>query len=405
MSRMDSRWNAAYGIIFIMNGKIYTSMKQVLAVVSAIAAMPLLSAEPFRWRGLMLDEARHFFGKTTVMRILDRMASEKYNVFHWHLTDHQGWRIQIRRYPELTELASVRDVAEWRRIRTNGWDDPDQKTYGPYFYTQDDIREVVAHAASRGITVVPEIEIPGHCRALLKARPSLQCDGVSARLDEVEKGYRCAVVCAGNDETLRFYEGVIDDVCELFPSPIVHLGGDEVRKDFWRSCPKCQARIRREGLNDENALQGWMMRRFEKYLASKGRRLAGWDEILEDGLTTNAVVFCWRGGDVALRAVRKGHDVVMCPEEYCYFDFRQGLPGDTHRYHPRGDKVFSPLTVEKVRSFDPLAGIPAECRGHVLGAQANNWTELTLDEAALRWKLWPRASALAEVLLTKGGVE
>lgn len=377
-------------------------MRRVLSAAIIFAAgffaSPVASGEPFRWRGLMLDEARHFFGKDAVIRLLDRMADEKYNVFHWHLTDHQGWRIQIRRYPELTERASVRDVAEWRRIRTAGWADPDQKTYGPYFYTQDDIREVVAHAASRGITVVPEIEIPGHCRALLKARPSLQCEGVSNRLDEVEKGYRCAVVCAGNDETLRFYENVIDEVCELFPSPIIHLGGDEVKKDFWKSCPKCQARIRKEGLDGENALQGWMMRHFEKYLASKGRRLAGWDEILEDGLTTNAVVFCWRGGDVARRAAEAGHDVVQCPEEYCYFDFRQSAEDDGHIYHPRGYKAFPPLTVEKVRLFNPLAGIPTELQGHVLGAQANNWTELTLDEETLNWKIWPRAAALAKVL-------
>ena len=373
-------------------------VRDAIFALSAGLAVVCSAETPMRWRGLMLDEARHFFGKDAVIRLLERMAREKYNVFHWHLTDHHGWRLQIRRCPELTERASVRDVAEWRRIRTEGWDDPDQKTYGPYFYTQDEIREVVAHAASLGITVVPEIEIPGHCRALLKALPSLQCEGVSALLDEVEKGYRCAVVCAGNDETLRFYENVIDEVCELFPSPVIHLGGDEVKKDFWKSCPKCQARIRREGLNDANALQGWMMRHFEKYLASKGRRLAGWNEILEDGLTTNAVVFCWRGGDVARRAVEAGYDVVQCPEEYCYFDFRQSAENDGRVYHPRGDKVFPPLTVEKVRSFDPLAGIPPELQGHVLGAQANNWTELTLNEETLNWKIWPRAAALAKVL-------
>lgn len=373
-----------------------------LAVLFAFASFAARTDEPYAWRGLMLDEARHFFGKDAVMRILDRMAGENYNVFHWHLVDHQGWRLQLRRYPGLAEKASVRDVAEWKRIRTEGWDDPAQETYGPFFYTQDDVREVVAHAARLGIVVMPEIEIPGHCRALLKARPSLQCANVAARLDEVESGYRCAVVCAGDDEPLRFFENVLDEVCELFPSKVIHLGGDEVRKDFWKACPKCQARVRAEGLSGEDALQGWLMRHFEKHLASRGRRLGGWDEILADGLSTNAVVFCWRGGDVARRAVEAGYEIVQCPEEYCYFDFRQGLPGDTRRYHPRGDRVFAPLTVEKVRSFDPLAGIPIDCRGRVLGAQANNWTELTLDEETLMFKMWPRATALADVLKRKG---
>ena len=373
--------------------------RAVWLVAMALAfAVPSAFGGACSWRGLMLDESRHFFGKAVVMRILDRMAAENYNVFHWHLVDHQGWRIEILRYPELTRIASVRDAAEWRRLRTEGWADPDTEKYGPYFYSQADIREVVAYAAARGITVVPEIEIPGHCRALLKAKPSLQCENVAGKLDEVEKGYRNAVVCAGSDEVLKFYEDVIDEVCDLFPSKVVHLGGDEAKTDFWKSCHKCQARIRNEKLSGEKALKGWLMRRFESYLASKGRRVGGWDEILDDGLTTNAVVFCWRGGDVAARAVEKGHDIVQCPEEYCYFDFGQGITGDNHAYHPRGNKVFPPLTVEKVRSFNPLAGIPLGCRGHVLGAQANNWTELTLDEESLMWKMWPRATALSEVL-------
>ena len=358
----------------------------------------------FAWRGILLDEARHFFGKEAVKRILDGMAARHYSVFHWHLVDNQGWRIEIKRYPELTAVASMRNTDEWRRIRTEGWADPDVPFYGPYFYTQDDMREIVAYAAERGIAVVPEIEIPGHCRALLKARPSLQCANVAARLDETETGYRNAVVCVGSDETLKFYEGVLDEVCALFPSPVVHLGGDEVKTEFWQHCPRCQRRLRAEGLADEVALKGWLMRRLESYLAAKGRRVGVWDESLEDALSTNAVIFCWRGGDVARRAAEKGYDVVLCPEEYCYFDFPQGLADDPHAYHPRGGRAFQPLTVEKVRSFDPLAGIPAACRNRILGAQANNWTELTLDEPTLAWKLWPRATALAEVLLTKGGV-
>lgn len=380
-------------------------MRRLAASALVVFALAFVcAAEPFAWRGLMVDESRHFFGKETVKRILDRMSKENYNYFHWHLTDHQGWRLQIRRYPELTDAASVRSVAEWRKLRTEGWLDPDEDTYGPFFYTQEDVREIVSYAAERGITVVPEIEIPGHCRALLKARPTMQCDNVSAKLDEPERGYRCAVVCAGSDETIRFFENVLDEVCEIFPSPVIHLGGDEVRTDFWRNCKKCQAKISKEGLSGEKALKGWLMRHFESYLASKGRRTGGWDEIVEDGLSTNALVFCWHVGDMARRAAEAGYDVVQCPEEYCYFDFQQGLD-DGYIYHPRGYKVFPALTVEKVCSFDPLAGIPENLRHKIVGAQANNWTELTLDEKALMWKIWPRATALAKVLSdrNKGG--
>lgn len=357
-------------------------------------------APAFKWRGLMLDEARHFFGKAAVKRFLDRMARLKLNVFHWHLTDHQGWRIEIRRCPELTAVASVRNVAEWRRLRPIAWADPEQEDYGPFFYTQDDVREIVAYAAARHITVIPEIEIPGHCRAILRARPQLQCENVSNRLDEVEEGYRRAVVCAGRDETLRFFENVLDEVCELFPSPIIHIGGDEVRKDFWRGCPRCQARLRQEGLKDEVELQAWLTRHFAAHLARKGRRIVGWDEMTEGGVGTNAVALCWRERELARRAVARGHEVVLCPEEYCYFDFQQGLPDDDHAYHPRGDQVFAPLTVQKVYSFNPLAWAGTAQRAKVLGAQGNNWTELSVDEAQLDWKIWMRAAALAEVLWT-----
>lgn len=357
-------------------------------------------APAFRWRGLMLDEARHFFGKTAVKRFLDRMARLKMNVLHWHLADHQGWRLEIKRYPELTAKASARDVTEWRRLRALGWLDPDRETYGPYFYTQDDVREIVAYAETRHVTVVPEIEIPGHCRAVLKAHPSLQCVNVSNRLDEVEKGYRCAVVCAGNDETLRFYENVLDEVCALFPSSVIHLGGDEARTDFWRDCPRCQVRRRTEGLSDEGALQGWLLRHFEARLAKRGRRAAGWDECANGAVSTNLIALCWRGTPHMRRAVSLGHDVVACPEEFCYFDFRQGFADDGFAYHPRGNTVFAPVTSEKVYSFDPRKGLSEEESRHVLGGQGNCWTELTLDEKTLDRKTWARAAALAEALWT-----
>ena len=355
-------------------------------------------APAYRWRGLHLDESRHFFGKQVVKRFIDRMAALKFNVFHWHLTDHQGWRLQIDACPELTEKGSIRNVPEWKRMRPREWLDVDAAAYGPYFYTKDDVREILSYAHARHITVMPEIEIPGHSLAAIRACPFLLCPDSRDKLDKL--GYRCATICAGSDEVLRFYEKVLDEVCALFPSVYIHTGGDEARKDIWRECPRCQARIKKEGLKDETELQAWLTRHFADYLAAKGRRLVGWDEILEgDALAAGAVVMSWRGRKGAIAAAMAGHDVILCPEQYCYYDFRQGLANDPETYHGKS-RQFAPVSAAMVYSFDPCEGIPSDRRGHVIGAQGNSWTELTLDEKTLDWKLWTRAAALAEVLWT-----
>jgi hexosaminidase len=352
-----------------------------------IPGVEIEDAPRFAWRGVMLDECRHFFGKAYVLRLLDQMALHKLNTFHWHLTDDQGWRIAIEKYPRLMEVSSKRSgsVTPWDRTSQDG------KPYGPYFYTKGEIREIVAYAKARHIRVVPEIEMPGHGRAALAAYPELSCRGLPLE-PRVMWSIEEEVYCAGNDQTLRFLEGVLDEVCELFDSPFVHLGGDECPKARWKACPKCQARMRQNGLKDEHELQSWFVRHFDQYLAKKGRRLIGWDEILEGGLAPGAAVMSWRGTKGGQDAVALDHDVVMTPSSFCYFDYRQFSGNDGYEY------IGGLLPLKKVYSFDPCAGIPAYREGRVLGGQANLWSEYVWAQKDAEWKLYPRLCALSEAV-------
>ncbi|MGW2617684.1 beta-N-acetylhexosaminidase [Streptomyces sp. NPDC001500] len=349
----------------------------------------------FRWRGLMLDVARHFMPKEGVLRYLDLMAAHKLNVFHFHLTDDQGWRVEIRRHPRLTEIGSWRTRTKFGHRASPLWDD---KPHGG-FYTQDDIREIVAYAAERHIAVVPEIDVPGHSQAAIAAYPELgNTDVVSA---SGEDGGALPVwdtwgisphVLAPAEDTLRFYEGVFEEVLELFPSEFVHVGGDECLKDEWRASPSAQARIRELGLADEDQLQSWFIGHFDRWLSARGRRLIGWDEILEGGLAPGATVSSWRGYAGGIAAARAGHDVVMCPEQQVYLD---------HRQHDGPDEpvpIGYVRTLEDVYRFEPVAPelTPAEAR-HVLGAQANLWTEAMEDHARVDYQAFPRLAAFAEV--------
>lgn len=346
----------------------------------------------FGWRGLMLDVARHFFTPAEIKRFLDVMAAHKLNVFHWHLTDDQGWRLEIRRYPRLTEVGAWRegigfglDAGASRNYRADG-------RYGG-FYTQAEVREIVAYAAQRCIRVVPEIEMPGHSTAALAAYPELSCRG-QRRPIEGRAGIFDGVFCAGREETFAFLEGVLDEVVELFADRYVHVGGDEVPQDNWRDCARCRARRQAEGLRDEAELQSYFIRRVERSLESRGRRLIGWDEILEGGLAPHATVMSWRGvaGGVAAAAV--GHDVVMTPSSHCYFDFPQGLVAQ-----PKAATWAATISWEKVLEFEPVTEeIPAAQRGHVLGGQANVWTEWMPNYGHVEFMAYPRACALAEVL-------
>ena len=358
-----------------------TTLGQLRRADGSCPCVEIEDAPKFSWRGVHLDEARHFFGKETVLRLLETMAQFKLNVLHWHLTDDQGWRVPIPGYHRLVEtVRSMENGTNFRDSATVG-------SYGPYFYSRDDLVEIVTKAHGLHIRIVPEIEIPGHSKALLKAYPMLACSLSDLNVDNV--------VCVGKDATIRFYEKVIDEICEIFPDAVVHIGGDECDRTDWVRCSDCRDRMKHEGLTDGAALQSWVTAHFERYLAGKGRRLMGWDEIAEGGLPPQAMVMSWRGTSTGVAAAQNGHDVVMTPNEYCYFDYAQCLEDDPEKY-PFNWTVLVPLA--KVYDFDPLKDIPNAYHRHVLGAQANNWSEMTLDGRELEWKLWPRAAALSEVL-------
>ncbi len=343
-----------------------TLRQLVTAEGKSLPCVEIRDAPRFGWRGVMIDEARHFLGKATVLKILDGMASLKLNRFHWHLTDSTGWRLELKRFPELTTVGAVGDNSDPKRPAR--------------FYTQADIREILDYARARHIMVIPEIELPAHATAAMRAYPHLSCTG------KPEFMY-----CAGNDEVLRFLEGVLDEVLVLFDSPFIHIGGDECPKNIWKACAKCQARKATHGLKDEHELQSWMVRHFDRYLAKRGRRLIGWDEILEGGLAPGATVMSWRGVKGGQAAAAMGHDVVMSPTTYLYLDYPQTAAPDGFAYFRV--RVNS---CERILSFNPVEGIPAEKQKHVLGIQGNLWGESCYNGADAEWKLFPRAAAIAE---------
>lgn len=333
-----------------------------------VPAVEILDRPRFAWRGLLLDEGRHFFGKEFAKRYIDYLAMHKMNRLHWHLTEDQGWRIEIKKYPKLTEVGS------WRE-QTNG----DGKRYGG-FYTQDDIREVVAYATSRYITVVPEIEMPGHSLGALTAYPELSCTGGPFKV-RTKWGVEDDVYCAGNDKTFAFLQDVLDEVMTLFPSEYIHIGGDECPKKRWQKCPRCQARIKAENLKDEHHLQSYFIQRIEKYLNSKGRKIIGWDEILEGGLAPNATVMSWRGMGGATAAAKSSHNYIATPTSHCYLDYSYGS-----------------ISLEKAYSFDPIpAALSEDQHKYCMGVQGNIWTEHTPTSADVDRQTWPRLIALAEV--------
>ena len=350
------------------------------------------------WRGFMLDEARHFFGKGEVKRILERMAELGLNVFHWHLTDDQGWRLDLHGMPELAQFGAVRPSSPLR-----GEDNSSDGTpYGPFFYTEGEIREIVAFAAGRGITVVPEIDLPGHVRALLASHPELACKGVSIPREPLCAYGVCEdVLCAGSDETVAFCERIIDAVCDLFTSEFIHLGGDECPTTRWKACPRCQARIQAEGLPNETALQGWLMRHLVEHLTRRGRRAVVWNEALRCGdLPSATVVQVWCG-DVAAEATaaaQKGHDVVLSPLRETYLSIPEGLPGDPYRYRAWVLRNGWTLPVERIRAFNPFAFVSPELSGKVLGGECCAWTEVIHDCAELEYKVLNRLTAFGQAL-------
>ncbi len=340
----------------------------------------IIDAPRFAWRGLHLDCARHFFPVNFIKRYIDLLAMHKMNTFHWHLTEDQGWRIEIKRYPDLTRIGS-------RRSSTPILADPTQADGQAYegFYTQAEVREVVAYAAERFVTVVPEIEMPGHSLAALASYPHLGCTGGPYKV-RTQWGIEDDVYCAGNDAVFEFLEGVLDEVLELFPSTYIHIGGDECPKTRWRECPKCQERIKVESLTDEDELQSYFIRRVEKYLSAKGRRLIGWDEILEGGLAPGATVMSWRGTEGGIQAAQAGHDVVMTPFTHCYFDYYQS---EDLEHEPPGIGGFLPL--ENVYAYEPVPEeLDQQQAKFVIGAQGNVWTEYIPTPAQVEYMAYPR---------------
>ncbi len=352
----------------------------------------------FAWRGFMLDVSRHFFSPEYIYEVLDNMAVHKLNRFQMHLTDDQGWRVEIKKYPKLTEVGAWRVDRESSHWNSREVQKPGEKaTYGG-FYTQDDIRKFVSYAAERHITIIPEIEMPAHSTGALAAYPEYTCTG--KQLTVLPGGiWPCNnIFCAGKEETFGFIEDILSEIIGLFPSEYIHIGGDEADKSEWLTCKSCQNRLKTEGLKDEKELQSYFIRRIEKYLNAQGRQLIGWDEILEGGLAPNAAVMSWRGTEGGIAAARSGHPVVMTPTSNCYFDYYQGNPES----EPLAIGGYLPL--EKVYSFDPVpSGLSAGEAKMILGAQANLWTEYVADPSHADYMTYPRLTALAELCWTSPG--
>ncbi len=382
-----------YGVQTLIQTLPFTRTNQV----PQIPCLEIKDSPRFAWRGFMLDVSRHFFAPDMIKEVIDLLASYKMNVFHWHLTDGTAWRLEIKKYPKLTEQAAWR-IDEWGKLRN--WADVafnadrNKATYGGY-YTQDQVKEIVAYAKARNITVVPEIEMPGHSQAAMAAYPELSCHpslhfGTTGdfKASKVEGNY-----CPGNDAAFTFLENVLTEVIAIFPSTYIHIGGDEVEKDSWKKCAKCQARMKTEGLKNENELQSYFIRRIEKFLTAKKRKLIGWDEILEGGLAPEATVMSWRGEAGGIEAAKMKHNVVMSPGTPCYFDHYQGDP----ETEPRAFGGFN--TLKKVYHYEPIpAEMTAEDAKYVLGAQANLWTEMISTREGAEYMILPRLLALSEVL-------
>ena len=350
----------------------------------------------FSYRGMHLDVGRHFFPIEFVKKYIDLLALHNMNTFHWHLTEDQGWRIEIKKYPKLTEIGAWRD----RTVIGRNTEEYDNTRYGG-FYTQEQAKEIVKYAGERYITVIPEVDLPGHMLAALAAYPEMGCTGgpyeVCPRWGVFED-----VLCIGNEKSMQFLEDVMAEIIDIFPSKYIHIGGDEAPRTRWEKCPKCQARIRTEKLKAdknhtaEDRLQSYCMTRIEKLLNSKGRQIIGWDEILEGDVAPNATVMSWRGSAGGIKAVQLGHDVIMTPNDYCYFDYYQS---EDTRHEPFAIGGFVPL--EKVYSLNPTASLTEEQAKHILGTQANLWTEYIPTSEQVEYMVLPRMAALAEVQWTQ----
>ena len=352
-----------------------------------VPALKITDTPHFVYRGFMLDCSRHFWSVETIKETLDILALHKMNRFHWHLTEDQGWRIEIKKYPLLTEIGSLRE-----QTTTGHNEGLDGIPYGGY-YTQDDIREIVKYAEERFITIVPEIEIPGHSLGALSAYPWLGCEGEAGNYKTWSYwGVSSQIACAGKESTFEFWEDVLEEVIELFPGEYIHIGGDEAPREKWQTCPHCQERIRENGLANEAELQSYVNGRIEEFLAEHGRKMIGWDEILEGGVSNGATIMSWRGADGGIAAARKGNNVIMTPNSHCYLDYRQ-----TTDRRDELDSNGSYIPLRRAYSYNPYESLAEEEKKYILGVQGNLWTEYVTTPMQLQYKTLPRIGALAEI--------
>lgn len=354
-----------------------------------LPAAEIKDAPRFKYRGMMLDCSRHFFSIDFIKKFIDLIALHNMNTFHWHLNDDQGWRIEIKKYPKLVEIGSVRTGT----VMGRNSDVDDSVKYGGY-YTQEQCREIVEYARQRHITVIPEIDMPGHMKAALASYPNLGCTGGPYKVGH-NWGVYYDVLCIGNEDTFKFVEGVLDEIIDIFPSRYIHIGGDETPTKRWSECSKCEKIMQKEGL-PINKLQAYFTNRIEKYLNSKGRSIIGWDEILDGDINKSATIMSWRGIEPGEKGAKMGHDVIMSPTSYCYFDYAQ----TKEQYSEPLTQVHA-LDVEQVYSLDPAPKtMSEESKKHILGVQANLWTEYISNPNLATYMLLPRMAALSEVQWT-----
>ena len=354
-----------------------------------LPAVMLKDAPRFGYRGVMLDCARHYFPVKFVKQFIDLIAMHNMNVFHWHLTDDQGWRIEVKKYPDLAKIGSVRE----KTVLGHNSDVFDDTPYGGY-YTQEEAREIVKYAADRFITVIPEIDMPGHMIAALAAYPDMGCTGGPYKVCQIW-GVMPDVLCLGNEKTYQFCEDVLSEMMDIFPSEYIHLGGDETPNVRWKECPKCKALMAKENLTP-GKLQGYFTNRIEKFVNSKGRRIIGWDEILDGDINQSATIMSWRGTAPGARGAKMGHDVIMSPSSHVYFDYYQTRQGESQWEEPL--LIGGNLPIERTYSLEPVPeGADAETASHIIGVQGNLWTEYIAGPSLAEYQVLPRMGALSEV--------
>ena len=354
-----------------------------------LPAVMLKDAPRFGYRGVMLDCARHYFPVKFVKQFIDLIAMHNMNVFHWHLTDDQGWRIEVKKYPGLAKIGSVRE----KTVLGHNSDVFDDTPYGGY-YTQEEAREIVKYAADRFITVIPEIDMPGHMIAALAAYPDMGCTGGPYKVCQIW-GVMPDVLCLGNEKTYQFCEDVLSEMMDIFPSEYIHLGGDETPNVRWKECPKCKALMAKENLTP-GKLQGYFTNRIEKFVNSKGRRIIGWDEILDGDINQSATIMSWRGTAPGARGAKMGHDVIMSPSSHVYFDYYQTRQGESQWEEPL--LIGGNLPIERTYSLEPVPeGADAETASHIIGVQGNLWTEYIAGPSLAEYQVLPRMGALSEV--------